>query len=125
MAEIVYMPQLSDTMVEGVVASWFKKVGDKVASGEILAEIETDKATMEFESFYDGVLLHIGVEKGQAVPVNTLLAIIGAEGEDISGILANAPVAAAAEVKVEEKVTTPLGGFISLGVISLLLYYGY
>ncbi len=100
------MPQLSDTMVEGVVASWFKKVGDKVANGEIIAEIETDKATMEFESFYDGVLLHIGVEKGQAVPVNTLLAIIGAEGEDISGILANAPVAAA-EVKVEEKVTTP------------------
>ena len=100
------MPQLSDTMVEGVVASWFKKVGDKVASGEILAEIETDKATMEFESFYDGVLLHIGVEKGKAVPVNTLLAIIGAEGEDISGILANAPVAAA-EVKVEEKATTP------------------
>ena len=106
MAEIVYMPQLSDTMVEGVVASWFKKVGDKVASGEILAEIETDKATMEFESFYDGILLHIGVEKGQAVPVNTLLAIIGAEGEDISGILANAPVAAT-EVKVEEKATTP------------------
>ena len=72
MAEIVYMPQLSDTMVEGVVASWFKKVGDKVANGEILAEIETDKATMEFESFYDGVLLYIGVEVGKAVPVNTL-----------------------------------------------------
>ncbi|MFN6086768.1 MAG: biotin/lipoyl-containing protein, partial [Fluviicola sp.] len=71
MAEIVYMPKLSDTMTEGVVAEWTKKVGDKVKSGEVLAEIETDKATMEFESFYDGVLLHIGVEKGKAVPVNT------------------------------------------------------
>ena len=100
------MPQLSDTMVEGVVASWFKKVGDKVANGEIIAEIETDKATMEFESFYDGVLLHIGVEKGQAVPVNTLLAIIGSKGEDISGVLANAPQAAV-ELKVEEKASTP------------------
>jgi len=88
MAEIVYMPQLSDTMVEGVVAGWFKKVGDTVSSGEVLAEIETDKATMEFESFYDGVLLHIGVEEGKAVPVNTLLAVIGEEGEDVSKILA-------------------------------------
>ena len=83
MAEIVYMPQLSYTMVEGVVAGWFKKVGDTVSSGEVLAEIETDKATMEFESFYDGVLLHIGVEEGKAVPVNTLLAVIGEEGEDV------------------------------------------
>ncbi len=102
MAEIVYMPQLSDTMVEGVVASWFKKVGDKVSSGEILAEIETDKATMEFESFYDGVLLYIGVEKGKAVPVNTLLAVIGKEGEDISSILTSAPVAPKAEEKKAE-----------------------
>ena len=101
------MPQLSDTMVEGVVAGWFKKVGDKVASGEILAEIETDKATMEFESFYDGVLLYIGVEKGKAVPVNTLLAIIGEEGEDISAIINAAPVVASAEVKAEEKVEIP------------------
>ena len=95
------MPQLSDTMVEGVVAGWFKKVGDKVASGEILAEIETDKATMEFESFYDGVLLHIGVEKGKAVPVNTLLAIIGKEGEDVSALLKDAP-APAVEAKKED-----------------------
>jgi pyruvate dehydrogenase E2 component (dihydrolipoamide acetyltransferase) len=94
-------------MVEGVVAGWFKKVGDKVASGEILAEIETDKATMEFESFYDGVLLYIGVEKGKAVPVNTLLAIIGEEGEDISAIINAAPVVASAEVKAEEKVEIP------------------
>ena len=87
MAEIVYMPKLSDTMTEGVVAEWNKKVGDKVSSGEVLAEIETDKATMEFESFFDGVLLHIGVEKGKAAPVNAILAIIGKEGEDISSLL--------------------------------------
>ena len=69
MAEVVYMPKLSDTMVEGVVAAWNKKVGDAVKEGEILAEIETDKATMEFESFFDGVLLHIGVETGKSAPV--------------------------------------------------------
>lgn len=89
MAEVVYMPKLSDTMTEGVVAAWTKNVGDAVKSGEVLAEIETDKATMEFESFYDGVLLHIGVETGEAAPVNSVLAIIGEAGEDISGILAN------------------------------------
>jgi pyruvate dehydrogenase E2 component (dihydrolipoamide acetyltransferase) len=95
MAEIIYMPKLSDTMTEGVVAEWSKKVGDKVASGEVLAEIETDKATMEFESFYDGVLLHIGVEKGQTAPVNSILAIIGKAGEDVSAMIASAdaPVA--------------------------------
>lgn len=90
MAEIVYMPKLSDTMTEGVVAQWNKKVGDAVSSGEVLAEIETDKATMEFESFYDGVLLHIGVETGKAAPVNAVLAVIGQAGEDISSLLANA-----------------------------------
>jgi len=88
MAEIIYMPKLSDTMTEGVVAEWHKKVGDAVKNGELLAEIETDKATMEFESFYDGVLLHIGVEKGKPVPVNSLLAIIGEKGEDIKAVLA-------------------------------------
>jgi pyruvate/2-oxoglutarate dehydrogenase complex dihydrolipoamide acyltransferase (E2) component len=76
MAEIVRMPKLSDTMTEGVVAAWHKKVGDKVKSGEVLAEIETDKATMEFESFTDGVLLHIGVEKGKAA-VDSVLAVLG------------------------------------------------
>ncbi len=90
MAEVVYMPKLSDTMTEGVVAAWTKKVGDTVKSGEVLAEIETDKATMEFESFFDGVLLHIGVETGKAAPVNSVLAIIGQAGEDISAALANA-----------------------------------
>jgi len=98
MAEIIYMPKLSDTMTEGVVAEWTKKVGDPVASGEVLAEIETDKATMEFESFYDGVLLHIGVEKGQNAPVNALLAIIGDAGEDISSILADQKNVTASEV---------------------------
>ena len=88
MAEVILMPKLSDTMTEGVVAEWHKKVGDDVESGELLAEIETDKATMEFESFYDGKLLHIGVEKGDAAPVNNILAIIGEEGDDVDKIIA-------------------------------------
>ncbi|MFA7274414.1 MAG: pyruvate dehydrogenase complex dihydrolipoamide acetyltransferase [Crocinitomicaceae bacterium] len=90
MAEIIYMPKLSDTMTEGVVADWLKKVGDSVTNGELLAEIETDKATMEFESFYDGTLLYIGVEKGKGAPVNSVLAIIGEKGEDVDAILASA-----------------------------------
>lgn len=106
MAEIVYMPKLSDTMTEGVVAEWHKKVGDTVKSGELLAEIETDKATMEFESFYDGVLLHIGVEKGQTVPVNVLLAIIGNAGEDVQALIAQAGSSAPAEAPKAE-VATP------------------
>jgi pyruvate dehydrogenase E2 component (dihydrolipoamide acetyltransferase) len=106
MAEIVYMPKLSDTMTEGVVAAWNKEVGEEVKEGEILAEIETDKATMEFESFYDGVLLHIGVETGSAAPVNSVLAVIGAKDEDIAEILKNATAgesAAEATTPVEEK----------------------
>ncbi len=87
MAEVVKMPKLSDTMTEGVVAEWHKKVGDSVESGDLLAEIETDKATMEFESFQDGVLLHIGVEKGNAAPVDSILAILGEKGEDVTAIL--------------------------------------
>jgi pyruvate dehydrogenase E2 component (dihydrolipoamide acetyltransferase) len=87
MAEIVRMPKLSDTMTDGVIAKWHKKVGDKVKSGELLADIETDKATMEFESFQDGVLLHIGVQEKSAVPVDSIIAILGKEGEDIAGIL--------------------------------------
>ena len=75
MAEVVRMPKLSDTMTEGVVAEWHKKVGDQVESGDLLAEIETDKATMEFESFQDGVLLYVGVQKGAAAPVDEILAI--------------------------------------------------
>ncbi|SFN61880.1 pyruvate dehydrogenase complex dihydrolipoamide acetyltransferase [Salegentibacter flavus] len=87
MAEVINMPRLSDTMEEGVVAKWLKKKGDKVEEGDILAEIETDKATMEFESFHEGTLLHIGIEEGETAPVDTLLAIIGEEGEDISDLL--------------------------------------
>ena len=87
MAEVIKMPRLSDTMEEGVVATWLKKVGDKVSEGEILAEIETDKATMEFESFYDGILLHIEIEEGVPASVDSLLCIIGEEGEDISQFL--------------------------------------
>ena len=87
MAELVNMPRLSDTMEEGTVAKWFIKVGDFVKEGDILAEIETDKATMEFESFQEGVLLHIGIQEGGTAPVDSLLAIIGEKGEDISAIL--------------------------------------
>jgi len=87
MAEVINMPRLSDTMEEGTVATWLKKVGDKVEEGDILAEIETDKATMEFESFNEGTLLHIGIQEGETAKVDTLLAIIGDEGEDISGYL--------------------------------------
>lgn len=102
MAEIVRMPKLSDTMTEGVVAEWHKKIGDTVEEGELIAEIETDKATMEFESFYDGVLLHIGVEKGAAAPVNDILAIIGEKGEDVAALIADAANAAPVEAKQEE-----------------------
>ena len=87
MAEIINMPRLSDTMEEGTVAKWYKKVGDEVNEGDILAEIETDKATMEFEAFYSGTLLHIGINEGDTAPVDNLLAIIGKKGEDISKLL--------------------------------------
>ena len=101
MAEIINMPRLSDTMEEGVVAKWLKKVGDNVEEGDILAEIETDKATMEFESFHEGTLLHIGVQEGETSPVDTLLAIIGKEGEDISALL-NGSASVTEEATAEE-----------------------
>jgi pyruvate dehydrogenase E2 component (dihydrolipoamide acetyltransferase) len=100
MAIVVNMPRLSDTMEEGTVAAWLKKVGDKIEEGDILAEIETDKATMEFESFNEGTLLHIGVQVGETTKVDELLAIIGDAGEDISGLLSgggSAPTEAKAE----------------------------
>ena len=100
MAIIVNMPRLSDTMEEGTVASWLKKVGDKIEEGDILAEIETDKATMEFESFNEGTLLHIGVQEGETTMVDELLAIIGDEGEDISALLN--PTTAVEETTTEE-----------------------
>lgn len=102
MAEIVKMPKLSDTMTEGTVAAWHKKVGDKVKSGELLAEIETDKATMEFESFQDGILLYIGVEKGGSAPVDSVLCILGKEGEDYKALLESAASAKPAEKKLEK-----------------------
>ena len=112
MAEEILMPRLSDTMTEGVIAAWHKKVGDTVKKGDLLAEVETDKATMELESYKDGTLLHVGTEKGGKLQVNDLLAIIGNPGEDISGLLKaggsnaakqEAPAPAAAPAKEEAK----------------------
>ncbi len=107
MAEVVKMPKLSDTMTEGVVSKWHKKVGDQVKSGQLLADIETDKATMEFESFQDGVLLYIGVQEGKAAPVDSILAILGEKGEDISALLtvsaAPSPIIEKTPVKEVEK----------------------
>ena len=87
--QVINMPRLSDTMTDGTVSSWLKKVGDSVEEGDILAEIETDKATMEFESFYEGTLLYVGTKEGETTPVDSLLAIIGPEGTDVSAIVAN------------------------------------
>jgi len=107
MAEIIRMPKLSDTMTEGVVAAWHKNVGDKVSSGELLAEIESDKATMEFESFLDGTLLYIGVQKGKAAKVDSILAILGEKGEDISELLKQDQAPPAIEEKQEAPATKP------------------
>lgn len=109
MAEIITMPRLSDTMTEGVVAKWLKKVGDKISEGDILAEIETDKATMEFESFNEGTLLFIGLNDGESAPVDSLLAIIGDEGENIDAILKDfkAPISGLKTIAKEEKKGTP------------------
>ena len=107
MAEIITMPRLSDTMTEGVVASWLIKVGDKVAEGDILAEIETDKATMEFESFNEGTLLYIGLQEGETAPVDTLLAIIGDEGENVDELIANFKSTEKQEEPKKEEKTTP------------------
>ncbi|AIN73373.1 2-oxo acid dehydrogenase subunit E2 [Flavobacterium psychrophilum] len=101
MATVITMPRLSDTMTEGTVAAWLKKVGDKISEGDILAEIETDKATMEFESFNSGTLLYIGIPEGESAPVDSLLAIIGNEGEDISGLLNGDTVSLIKEEKAE------------------------
>ena len=103
MAEIITMPRLSDTMTEGVVAQWLKKVGDKISEGDILAEIETDKATMEFESFSEGTLLYIGIKDGEGAPVDSLLAIIGNEGENIDAIIKDFNVAAPNAVSTSKK----------------------
>ena len=107
MAEVILMPRLSDTMTEGVIAAWHKKVGDTVKKGELLAEIETDKATMELESYKEGTLLHIGGEKGAKIQVDDLLAIVGAPGEDISNYISGGSGAAkAAEPKPQAQATS-------------------
>jgi pyruvate dehydrogenase E2 component (dihydrolipoamide acetyltransferase) len=106
MATVITMPRLSDTMTEGTVASWLKKVGDKVSEGDILAEIETDKATMEFESFNSGTLLYIGIKEGESAPCDSLLAIIGKEGEDISSLL-NTAAPKTETIVTEETVSEP------------------
>lgn len=97
MADVIKMPKMSDTMTEGVLAKWHKKVGDKVKSGDVLAEVETDKATMDMESYWDGTLLYVGVEEGQAVPVDAIMAVIGKEGEDYKAALAAEQGAGTAE----------------------------
>lgn len=113
MAEVVRMPKLSDTMQEGVVVEWHKKVGDNISSGDLLAEIETDKATMEFESFQEGTLLYVGVEKGSTAPVDAILAILGTKGENIDKILKEEAeklkneAASAAEPVAEEPEAAP------------------
>lgn len=105
MAEVIRMPKMSDTMTEGVIAAWHKKVGDQVKSGDILADVETDKATMELENFENGVLLYIGVENGASVPVNAIIAIVGKAGEDYKSLLDGpAPAAApASQAEAPEK----------------------
>ena len=117
MATVITMPRLSDTMTEGTVATWLKKVGDKIVEGDILAEIETDKATMEFESFNSGILLYIGITEGETAPVDSLLAIIGKEGEDIAALISPLTPKGGTETKTENNVevsksssTTPFSG---------------
>ena len=96
MAELIRMPKMSDTMNEGVIAEWHKKVGDTVKSGDVLAEVETDKATMDLEAYDEGTLLYIGVEKGQSVPIDAVIAIVGAAGEDFQALLNGSSDGAAA-----------------------------
>ncbi len=113
MAEVVKMPKMSDTMTEGVMAKWHVKVGDKIKSGDVMAEVETDKATMDLESYWDGTVLYIGVEEGKAVPVDAVIAVVGKEGEDYKAMLeadaapASAPAAPAAESKSDAAPAAP------------------
>src|SRR5687767_2413249 len=106
MAEIVRMPKMSDTMAEGVIAKWHKKVGDQVKAGELMAEIETDKATMDYESFNEGTVLYLGAKEGEAVQVNDVLAVVGKKGEDYKALLEGAGKAAQTGGKSEPKADT-------------------
>ena len=103
MAQVINMPRLSDTMEEGVVAKWLVNIGDEVKEGDIIAEIETDKATMEFESFYEGTLLHIGINEGETAAVDTLLAIIGEKNADFQSAITNLVKEETKVVHSEEK----------------------
>lgn len=102
MAEVVRMPKMSDTMTEGVLAKWHKKVGDKIKSGDVVAEVETDKATMDFESFQEGTLLYVGIEEGKAVPVDAIIAVLGNEGEDYKHLLTESSKKEEVKSKKEE-----------------------
>jgi pyruvate dehydrogenase E2 component (dihydrolipoamide acetyltransferase) len=114
MAEIVRMPKMSDTMIEGVIAKWHKKVGDTVKSGELMAEIETDKATMDYESFNDGTVLYLGAKEGEAVKINDVLAIVGKKGEDYSSLLAGAQTTTATVGgKTETKTETAVAAAVA------------
>ncbi len=107
MAEVIKMPKMSDTMTDGVLAKWHKKVGDKIKSGDVIAEIETDKATMDFESYQDGTLLFIGIEEGQGAPVDSVIAVIGKEGEDYKAALSAVPDAAPAKAEAAPATEAP------------------
>ena len=107
MAEVIKMPKMSDTMTDGVLAKWHKKVGDKIKSGDVIAEIETDKATMDFESYQDGTLLFIGIEEGQGAPVDSVIAVIGKEGEDYKAALSAVPDAAPAKAEAAPAAEAP------------------
>jgi pyruvate dehydrogenase E2 component (dihydrolipoamide acetyltransferase) len=123
MAEVILMPRLSDTMTEGVVAAWHKNVGDTVKKGDLLAEIETDKATMELESYQDGVLLHIGTPRGGKLQVNDLLAIFGKAGEDVSALIAQNTGAANAPIPIETSdapATAPAADFSAMEEVVLM-----
>jgi pyruvate dehydrogenase E2 component (dihydrolipoamide acetyltransferase) len=121
MAELIRMPKMSDTMTEGVIAAWHKKVGDKVKSGDLLAEVETDKATMEMESYEDGTLLHIAAEAKSAVPIDGVIAIIGKEGENIDALLAEIKGGGAttAAPKAEAKSEAPAAAPTSAPAVDL------
>jgi pyruvate dehydrogenase E2 component (dihydrolipoamide acetyltransferase) len=115
MAEIVRMPKMSDTMTEGVIAKWHKKIGDSVKSGELMAEIETDKATMDYESFNTGTILYLGAKEGQAVKINDVLAIIGKPGEDYAALLSASAAPAAVSAKTESK-TAPAAAPVATAI---------
>ncbi|RYY20253.1 MAG: pyruvate dehydrogenase, partial [Sphingobacteriaceae bacterium] len=121
MAEVVKMPKMSDTMTEGVLAKWHKKVGDKIKSGDLLAEVETDKATMDLESYQDGTILYIGAEEGKAIAIDAVIAVIGKEGEDYKAALGNEgaaqPETKTESPKAEEKPAVAPAGKVDLSSI--------